>query len=147
MREKNPEKYYVWQYDRFKKIGKGYPLKLFNGVKVRNKLEKQIGNFLINRKVVFSYEQYININGKAYFPDFIIDENIILEVTEWKHPSIEKLKNLMRKADEYKLKNYKILFFIPENCRKFYKDLKAPITSNLNELEILIKGFVAQTCT
>jgi hypothetical protein len=144
MRENNPEKYYNWQYDRFRKIGRGYLYTLKDGTKVRNPLEKKIGDFLIDEFKEVRYEKYINIRKKAYFPDFTY-KNIIIEVTEWKHPSKEKIRKLNEKVKNYSIEDYNVIFFIPEQYRKFYKDLENPIISTLTDLKDQIKAFIAQT--
>lgn len=143
MRINNPEKYYNWQYERFKKMGRGYNYTLKNGIKVRNHLEKKIGDFLIDEFKEVKYEEYLNINQKAYFPDFI-HKNIIIEVTEWKHPSKKKLEHLNTKINAYKSENYYILFFIPNEYRKFYKELENSTVSTLTDLKDQIKAFIAQ---
>lgn len=142
MKKNEPETYYKWQYERFKKIGKGYSFLLINGTKVRNSLEKTVGDFLIKKFLDIKYEPYININGKAYFPDFIY-KNIIVEVTEWKHPSKEKIGKLNKKIKDYKSKNYVCCFFIPSRYRKFYKGIKSHVISTLPNLQEFINASVA----
>ena len=133
MRENEPEKYYKWQYERFKKIGRGYSFTLQNGIKVRNKLEKEVGDFLIKICTNIKYESYLNIKGKAYFPDFIYKKKII-EATEWKHPTAEKMNRLKEKIKRYKGEGYEVCFFIPSKYRKFYKEIKGSIISDLTKL-------------
>lgn len=142
MKENEPKRYYIWQYERFKKIGKGYPFTLLNGIKVRNLLEKEVGDLLVNNFSSFMYEPYLNIGSKAYFPDFIY-ENIIIEVTEWKHPDKDKIQKLIRKSKDYKKEGFIVCFFIPERYRKFYKEIKSPIISTLPELKEFINASVA----
>jgi len=134
MKKNEPKKYYVWQYERFKKIGRGYNFKLKNGIQVRNELERTLGNFLVENKFKFEYEPYLNINGSAYFPDFLINNKVILEVTEWKHPTVCKLKYLKEKIKGYEKENYKIVLFVPPNIRKFYKELDSFVISDLQNL-------------
>lgn len=138
MKKNFPKEYHIWQYERFKKVGRGYKFKLINNIKVRNKLEKKVGNFLIKNKIKFEYEPYLNINGKVYFPDYKIG-NIIIEVTEWKHPSHDKIKYLIKKVEDYKKFGYKSLFFIPELYRNFYKSINSSVISNLSELKKKLK--------
>lgn len=134
MRENEPEKYYKWQYERFKKIGGGYKFRLSNGVKVRNRLEKEVGDFLIGLLPGVQYEPYVNIFGKAYFPDFVHKSRIV-EVTEWKHPGKERLSYLKRKIRDYTKGGYFVCFFIPKRYRKFYKGIGDILISDLSELQ------------
>ena len=41
--------------------------------------------------------------------------------------------------------NYNIIFFIPKQYRKFYKDLENPLVSTLTDLKDQIKAFIAQS--
>lgn len=133
MKENFPKEYYTTQYERFKKIKGGYTHKLINNIPVRNKLEEYIGNFLISQGINFEYEPYININGKAYFPDFKIKDRII-EVTEWCHPNSDKLIKLKNKIKDYKKRGFDIVFFIPKDIRLFYKEIGCLIISDLKNL-------------
>ncbi len=142
MKENEPEKYYKWQYERFKKIGKGYIFDLINGIKVRNALEKEVGDFLIKNFRSIKYEQYLNMNGKAYFPDFIY-RNVIIEVTGWKHPDENKIKHLIEKINNYTQSGYSVCFFVPQIYRKFYKEIESHIISTLPELRDFIHASVA----
>ncbi len=132
MRATNPEAYFISQYERFKKIG-GYKYRLLNGIPVRNRLEKQIGDYFCSNNIHFEYEPYLNVTGDAYFPDFICGSTII-EATEWNRPNPEKIDRLNKKIAAYKKAGLRVCFFIPENTRKFYKRLRSPVVSTVNEL-------------
>lgn len=137
MKIKNPEFYYKLQYKRFKKVGR-YPMLITkNKLNVRNSFEKEVADFLYDNKIHFEYEPYININKKAYFPDFLI-KDIIIEVTAWKHPNKSKLLYLKKKIKDYLSSNYKIIFFIPKQYRNFYKDIDYFIISDLETLKTKI---------
>jgi hypothetical protein len=142
MMNDNHKKYYDIQHERFRKVSGGYPLKLKNGIKVRNKLEKEVGDFLISELDSFQYEPCFNVGGKAYFPDFLFGK-IIIEVTEWMHPSEEKINNLKRKIKDYKRKGYRTCFFIPLKHRKFYKEIDDFIISDFLKLRKFINAPVA----
>ncbi len=142
MKKNCPEEYYRLQYERFKKVGKGYQIRLDNGISVRSELEAMVGNFLAEYFPSFQYESYLNVGGKVYFPDFAY-KNVIIEVTEWKHPSKEKIQRLMEKAKAYNLASYMVCFFIPLRYRKFYKELRSPIFSALPDLKHFINASVA----
>ncbi len=142
MRENEPKKYYTWQYERFKKVGRGYQYSLTNGTKVRNELEKEVGDYLIKHFNGVEYEPYINIKDKAYFPDFKY-KNVLVEVTEWKHPSEKRIKNLKRKCNDYEAQNYVLCFYIPRIFRKFYKFLKSPVITTLPKLKEFINASIA----
>src|SRR3989344_5813412 len=60
-----------FRYEKFKKIG-GYKLTILNGVKVRNALEKTIGDFLCISKIKFNrlnnkIRAYLSGGYKVYF--------------------------------------------------------------------------------
>ena len=125
-----------FRYEKFKKIG-GYKLTILNGVKVRNALEKTIGDFLCISNIKFRYEPYININQNCYFPDFLIDK-VIIEVTEWNRPSKSKINRLNNKIRAYLSGGYKVYFFIPFKSRNFYKELQCPVISTVSELRFFL---------
>lgn len=138
MKKNEPEKYHIWQYERFKKIGKGYPFTLQNGIRVRNRLEKEVGDYLIKKFPNALYEPYVNINGKAYFPDFV-NGNRIFEVTEWRNPTKKKIRYLKKKIKDYIKNKYDVSLFIPKKYRKFYKEIEGYIISDLSEMDISTK--------
>jgi len=142
MKENSPKEHHIWQYERFKKVGRGYRFSLKNKVLVRNRLEKQIGDFLISQNVTFEYEPYINIKGKVYFPDFKIG-NKIIEVTEWKHPDEARIIKLRKKIGDYKGNGFDMVIFIPQNFRKFYKEIGDSIISALSEIKTFLNASVA----
>lgn len=137
MKSENPEFYYKLQYKRFKKIGKHPLLTTKNNLQVRNCFEKQIADFLYDNGLKFRYEPYININRKAYFPDFLVEDTII-EVTAWKHPDAFRLSYLKKKIEDYQASNYKVIFFIPKKYRNFYKEIDRFIISDLEILKTRI---------
>ena len=134
MRENHPREYHIWQYERFKKVGRGYIHCLVNGIKVRNLLEKRVGDYLIMNDFRFEYEPYLNIKGKVYFPDFKVG-NKVIEVTEWRHPDKDKMIYLKNKINLYRVNKLKAVFFIPKTVRKFYKGIEGSIISTLPDLK------------
>ncbi len=141
-KSRDPEKYYKLQYKRFRKISKNN-FKTINGLLVRNRYEKEIADFLFENRFQFIYEPYVNVFGKAYFPDFLIGKSII-EVTAWKNPDSNRLDYLKKKINDYTLAGFKVYFFIPTKFRNFYKPLSGFVVSELNEMK---KALVAQTNT
>jgi len=141
MKRDSPSTYYPLQYTRFKQIKPGYTYELSNGIAVRNELERTLGNFLLSNGFRVDYEPYLNLAGKAYFPDFKID-NLLIEVTAWRHPNILKLTALKTKLLSYPNNGYKPILFIPQSTRKFYKELEGFIISDLSELKSLCSSAV-----
>src|SRR3989338_2500974 len=82
-KDEDPHSYYISQYEKFKKIG-GYKYKTIKGEYVRNLLEKTTADSLYKMKIPYKYEPCININKKFFFPDFILNNNIIIECTMWR---------------------------------------------------------------
>lgn len=137
MKQNNPEKYYKLQYKRFKKIGNKSLLKTIAGIEVRNKYEKEMVDFLFNKNLKFEYEPYLNINQKAYFPDIIVN-NIIIEITAWKHPDFFRIAYLKRKIRDYKKAGYTVYFYIPRLYRNFYKEINKFVISDLDKFHGLL---------
>jgi|SaaInlStandDraft_7_1057024.scaffolds.fasta_scaffold00839_5 hypothetical protein len=130
----DPIKYHRSQFEKFMKVGRGYNYALNNGIKVRNKLEQYIGNYLIKLGLEFEYEPLLKIKEKVYFPDFRIKDKII-EVTGWQHPSKERLLYLSSKIHNYNANRCKIILFVPLKIRKFYKAMDCPLISTLPKLK------------
>ena len=139
-KSRDPEKYYKLQYKRFRKISQNN-FKTINGILVRNRYEKEIADFLFENRFQFIYEPYVNVLGKAYFPDFLIGKSII-EVTAWKNPDSNRLNYLKKKIKDYNSAGFKVYFFIPTKFRNFYKPLPGVVVSELSEIK---KALVAQT--
>lgn len=131
MKENFTEEYYKLQYKRFRKIGNKPLLKTKANIMVRNKFEKEVVDFLFNKNLKFEYEPYLNINNKAYFPDLVVNGNIIIEVTAWKHPDLLRITYLKRKIKDYKKKGYSVYFYIPLRYRNFYKEIDKFVISDL----------------
>ena len=81
MKKENPEKYYQMQYEKFKKIG-GYKFLTLDGKKVRNQFEKDVADLLKGLGLDYKYEPLVYVGKKYFFPDFLINDKIILECTE-----------------------------------------------------------------
>lgn len=144
LRENFPGKYYKCQYKKFKKINGGYTHSLTNSLKVRNKLEQDVGNFLISAGFNFDYEPYIQMDKNVYFPDFIVG-NVVIEVTEWRHPSLFKLQKLRNRIENLSKNGFFVILFISLNCRKFYKEFNSFIISDLSLLKGLLDASLAQS--
>ncbi|MCU0642398.1 MAG: helix-turn-helix domain-containing protein, partial [archaeon] len=83
MKKNSPKEYYRSQYEKFKKIG-NYKYTTDNNEKVRNELERDLANALKKAKIDYQYEPFILIDNKAFFPDFLINNKIIIECTAWR---------------------------------------------------------------
>ncbi len=137
MKKTEPKKYYMSQYEKFKKIG-GYKLTTKKGEKVRNILEKDIADTLYAQGIPYQYEPYINVKNKAFFPDFIINNNIIIECTAWK--GYDKATKLKEKINLLKNK-YKIYIVIPKDLYKYYSNLSNHLVLGLDEFVPLAQTF------
>lgn len=136
MKKEQPEEYHRIQYERFKKIG-NYKYKSKKGEKVRNLLEKETADFLFNKKISYQYEPLVMSNGKYFFPDFLLDNNIIIECTAWRGSDKaiklkEKIKNLEEK--------YKVYVLIPKKLRSYYKCIKNNLIFDMTCLEVIRKN-------
>lgn len=137
MKENEPIKYYNIQYSRFKRVA-GYKLKTKKGEKVRNILEKQVADILFNLKINYKYEPLINIGKKYFFPDFLINNKTIIEVTMWKgeikaYKLKEKIKHLS--------KRYKVYVVIPKTLYRYYKILNHHLILGLDDFVLVAQTF------
>jgi len=138
MKKDNLEEYHRIQYERFKKIG-GYKYTTKNGEKVRNELEKDVANILKNKKIPYKYEPLIKIKNKVFFPDFLINENIIVECTAWR--GYDKATKLENKINVLKNK-YKIYVVIPKGLYNYYKILDNHLVLGLDEFVPVAQTFL-----
>lgn len=117
MKNNNPIEYYNLQYSRFKKIG-GYKHRTLNGEKVRNYLEKNVANYLFKNKIKYQYEPLIRVKNSFFFPDFLLENNIIIECTMWR--GLEKCYKLLEKIKALE-KDYKVYVVIPKALYTYYR--------------------------
>lgn len=137
MKKETPEKYYSMQYEKFKKIA-GYKHITKNGEKVRNKLEKDVADLLKDMNITYEYEPLIRIGKRFFFPDFIINKNIIIECTFWR--GLDKAQKLRQKL-VYLDKEYKTYVLIPKSLYKYYKILNNHLILGLDELVPIAQTF------
>jgi hypothetical protein len=137
MKKENPERYYLMQYEKFKKIGE-YKFKTARKERVRNKLERETANFLFNKGIEYEYEKLIKIGKRYFFPDFFIkDKNLIIECTEWR--GIDKAIKLKHKIS-YLKKEHNVIILIPKNLKRYYETLKDYLVYDFNDLNTKIKS-------
>jgi len=138
MKLNSPESYYQMQYSRFKKIG-GYKFLTLKGEKVRNKLEKDIADILFKYKIPYQYEALVHIGDKFFFPDFLIDNRIIVECTMWR--GIEKAYKLKEKI-EYLENKYKVFVVIPKALNRYYRLLDNNLIQGLDKFAPIAQTFL-----
>ncbi len=139
MKDQNPKEYYKLQYSRFKKIS-GYKYKTKRGEKVRNLFEKQVADILYDLGVDYQYETLIKSNNKYFFPDFIINNEIILECTAWKgETKAYKLKEKIAHLS----KNYQIYVVIPKALYRYYGILEYCLILGLDELASVAQTYLS----
>lgn len=137
MKTNNPEQYYNIQFSRFKKM-LGYKSITQRGEKVRNIFEKQIADILFRLGINYDYEPLVHSGKRYFFPDFLIDNKIIVECTMWKG-----------KKNAYKLKykigalknKYKIYVVIPKALYSYYKILNNHLVLGLDEFVPIAQTF------
>ena len=137
MKRDNPKEYHLIQYAKFKKIG-GYKYKTDRGEKVRNKFEKDIADVLNKLNIQYQYEPLVNVGNRYFFPDFLINNKIIVEVTAWKGET--KAYKLKDKIECLK-KKYKIYVVIPKNLYSYYKILNNHLILGLDEFVPVAQTF------
>lgn len=135
MRKQNPEAYYKIQYEHFQKVGH-YKLITKNGEKVRNALEKKTADILKRLGIVYKYEPLIKAENRYFFPDFVINDKVILECTMWRgYDKAIKLKEKIR----YLNKKYKVYVIIPPKLEKYYGSIKDNLILGLDNFQKIIQ--------
>ena len=82
-------------------------------------------------KVDYKYEPLIKINDKYFFPDFLINNKIIIECTEWR--GIDKAIKLKYKIS-FLQKEYKIYVLIPKALKRYYEILNHHLLLGTDDL-------------
>lgn len=139
MKKEKPEEYYKIQYSRFKKIA-GYKYKTKRGEKVRNLFEKQVADILYSLGFNYKYEPLVKSKGKYFFPDFLINKNIIIECTAWRgEAKAYKIKDKIK----YLKDNFKIFVVIPKHLYRYYKILDYHLVVGLDALAPVAQTFLS----
>ena len=137
MKKKDPEAYHLSQYERFKKIG-GYKFITKNQERVRNILEKETADTLKTLGLEYKYEPLIKAGSSYFFPDFLVEDKIILECTMWRgYDKAIKLKEKIKKLR----KSYKVYVIIPEKLKKYYSSINKYLVTDINQLKELTRIF------
>ena len=130
MKKENIEKYYIMQYERFKKVG-NYKFITENGEKVRNKLEKDVADLLKKLGFDYKYEPLVRVGKNYFFPDFLINDNTIIECTAWRgFDKAIKLKNKIK----YLKKKYTVFVVIPKALKRYYEILNQYLLFGIDDL-------------
>jgi len=137
MKKEDPEKYHIIQYERFKKVG-NYKFITENKEKVRNELEKEIANLLKRLGFDYKYEPLVKAGNKYFFPDFLINDNIIIECTAWR--GFDKAIKLKKKIKFLK-KKYKVFVVIPKPLKRYYEILNHHLLLGIDDLKQILKKF------
>ncbi|MBS3079504.1 hypothetical protein J4218_05260 [Candidatus Pacearchaeota archaeon] len=130
MKKQDSEKYHILQYERFKKIS-NYKFETKNKEKVRNKLEKEVADILKTMNIKYRYEPLIKIGGKYFFPDFLINDKIIIECTAWR--GFDKAIKLKSKIKSLETK-YRVYVVIPKTLKRYYVTLNNWLVLGTEEL-------------
>ena len=133
-----PRKYHLMQYEKFKKIG-GYKFTTKNGEKMRNSFEKKIADHLYELKIPYKYEPLIKVKDRYFFPDFVINDKIIIECTAWKGET--KAYKIKEKVDLLKRK-YKVYVVIPKNLYTYYKILDNHLIQGVEKFVLVAQTFL-----
>lgn len=139
MKKNKPKEYYSIQYSRFKKIY-GYKFKTKKGELVRNSLERDIADIFYDLGIKYKYEPLIHIGKKYFFPDFLINNKIIVECTMWK--GVKKAYSLKDKIRILE-KKYKVFVVIPKSLYRYYEMLDNHL-SLLDEFVLVAQTFKAK---
>ena len=132
MKEDNPDEYYRIQYSRFKKVG-SYKKRTLRGEKVRNDLEKDVADFLFKKGINYQYEPLVRIGDRAFFPDFLINDKVIIECTAWR--GFDKAIKLKDKIEVLK-KEFEVFVVIPKALNNYYKILNNHLILGLDDMPL-----------
>jgi len=135
MKKENPEKYHLMQYEKFKKIG-GYKFLTLNGERVRNQFEKDIADLFRNLGITYKYEPLVRVGNKYFFPDFLINNNTIIECTAWR--GFDKAIKLNDKIKHLK-KKYKVFVVVPKPLKRYYETINYCLISGIDDFEQFLK--------
>lgn len=72
------------------------------------------------RCLSYKYEPLVKIGNRYFFPDFLINNKIIVECTEWR--GFDKAIKLKSKI-EFLKKEYKVFVVIPKSLKRYYEIL------------------------
>ncbi len=107
-----------------------------NGERVRSKSEIMIANTLSRRKIPYRYECPILINGKKYYPDFMVLNKRTREVFVWEHLGMMDDREYVDR-NIVKLKNYEDSgYILGKNLIITMEDNNYPISSKSIEKKI-----------
>jgi len=138
MKKNHPKKYYLIQYSNLKKVA-GYKYKTKRGEKVRNIFEKQVADIFYDLGIAYEYEPLINSGEKYFFPDFLINKNIIVECTTWRGKSkAYQLKEKIRHLE----KKYRVFVVIPKSLYTYYKILNPYLVLGLEKFVPVAQTFL-----
>ena len=145
MREQKPEEYRRIQHERLKK---SFNYKyLYGGHKYRNLLELGVAKILTESRIQFNYEPMLKYAGNFYFPDFVANNNIIIECTFW-HDAKQRAEELRQKIGDYKqLEIDKIIIVTsPKQVDEYSKLLEnsGATVITINSLRNLLAGGVGR---
>jgi len=92
------------------------------GERMYNLAEKTVAEYLLRNNLHYQYEPRIKAGDKILIPDFLLDGNIVIEVTT--NERVEKFLRLAYKFNLYKKNGFeKIILFTTKKCEKFLKFL------------------------
>lgn len=85
------------------------------GERMLSKHEVNIANLFVENKIKYVYEEEININKHVYFPDFIVDRDII-EFCGMNTPKYTK--SMTQKFDDFRSWKGKVIIIFPHKLKK-----------------------------
>jgi len=56
---------------------------LFEGAYYRSKFEVELVSYLLDNNIDFEYEKRVEVDGRVLYPDFVIQDDIAIEVAGW----------------------------------------------------------------
>ena len=91
-------------------------------------------------KLNYEYEPLVKSEDKYFFPDFLIDDKIIIECTMWRgEVKAYKLKDKIKILE----KRYKVFVIIPKDLYSYYRILDNHLILGLDEFASVAQTFLA----
>ena len=95
-----------------------------------------ITDILKDMNLKYKYEPLVKAGGKHFFPDFLINNKIIIECTGWRgYDKAIKLKKKIR----YLKKRYKVYVVIPKTLKRYYEILNRHLILGTDNLSNIIQ--------
>jgi hypothetical protein len=118
------------------------------GERMFSSIEQSVAKLFLQIGLPYQYEPLMIVNKNKYFPDFVIDKKIIVEI--FGYSSEKYFQRMKKKLKDYRTLNKKIILIIPNKMNSIYKKrvrfskkfVKLVVSRDLNEVNQYILEFI-----